>query len=141
MEKYLSFYDKEGVKDQTWNDAPNMALQAYIIEWESQGTPAVTSVLPKTGNRGNLVPLYIVGKNFGSNAIVKLTKSGSQSLIGTNICILSTTQIYCLMNIGSSTKTEHGRLSFSRALQPARIGYPSGLPDSYIPFLKMLSGL
>ena len=70
--------------------------------------PSVTSITPNTGENMDIVPVNISGTNFANGATVKLTMTGQNDIIATNVIVDSDNQILCYFDLmGAATGAWH----------------------------------
>lgn len=117
--------------------AEGILLDGFTIK---NPAPTLTGIMPNTGiNTGMVEISNLEGTNFLPNASVQLTKSGKPSVIGTDVALISSTQIQCKVNLsGVSTGAWNVTVSNSdgqSAVLPGgfTVTYPAPIVGSITP--------
>jgi hypothetical protein len=92
--------DPQRVEDRQGGRYTPEIVPAILTVASGPQSPTVSSITPAIGTVNMVVPgVIITGTNFQSGAGVKLTRTGSPDIVGTNVLFSSSTQLTCTFNL------------------------------------------
>jgi uncharacterized protein YkwD len=74
-------------------------IQFNLYKWEVPSSPTITSVSPNSASNTGNVQVTIRGTNFKSGIITGLVRSGYNTILATNVVLVSSTELRCTLPI------------------------------------------